>query len=406
MGQNHLVRKKRETGPDCRIDRGSGALYSGIMSETMSETVKTLQRDTFYMKRALRLAKKGRGKTSPNPMVGAVVVRGDAVSGEGYHHAAGEPHAEVLALAVAGARAKGATLYTTLEPCCHTKKRTGPCTDVIIQSGITRVVSAMKDPNPMVLGKGFEVLQQAGIEVVHGLLQTEATQLNEVFIKCMSTGMPFVTLKAAMTLDGRIATASGASKWISGEKARKEVDHLRAEANGVLVGIGTVRADDPMLNLRTIKGVHPMRIVIDPMLKIPLSSKLVTTALATPTLVLTTSKAAPERIGFLSTAGVTVTVLPEQNGAILFEDILNHLGKIGVTHLLIEGGAGVNGMALRSGLVDRIIVYISPRFLCGSDALGMVTGKAVPYLDAAVALEDVKVRRVGGDIRVTGRFRK
>lgn len=339
-------------------------------------------------------------------MVGAVVVRDDAVAGEGYHHAVGEPHAEVLALAVAGARAKGATLYTTLEPCCHTKKRTGPCTDVIIQSGITRVVSAIKDPNPMVFGKGFEMLQQAGIEVVHGLLQTEAAQLNEVFIKCMSTGMPFVTLKAAMTLDGRIATASGASKWITGEKARKEVDHLRAEADGVLVGIGTVRTDDPMLNLRTVKGVHPMRIVIDPMLNIPLSSKLVTTALVTPTLVLTTNKAALERIAFLSTAGVRVTVLPEQNGMILFEDILNHLGKIGITHLLIEGGAGVNGMALRSALVDRVIMYISPRFLCGSDALGVVTGKAMSHLDAAIALEHVKVRRVGGDIRVEGRLRK
>jgi len=196
--------------------------------------------DVLYMKRVLRLARKGRGMTSPNPMVGALVVSSGKVVGEGYHHAPGEPHAEILALSEAGNRAVGATIYTNLEPCCHTKKRTPPCTKAIIKSGIRQVVSAMKDPNPLVYGKGFEQLKNSGIKVTHGLLLPEAKTLNEAFIKHKTTGRPFVTLKAAMTLDGRIATASGESRWISGEKSRAEVDRLRAEVDAVLVGIGTV----------------------------------------------------------------------------------------------------------------------------------------------------------------------
>ncbi len=372
-----------------------------LYSEGMNE-----RPDVFYMKRAIRLARLGRGKTSPNPMVGAVVVRDGKIAGEGYHHAPGEAHAEILALKAAGDRAKGGTLYTTLEPCCHTKKRTPPCTEAIIQSGIKQVVSAMKDPNPMVYGKGFESLKRAGIKVVYGLLRIEAEQLNEVFIKYMKIGRPFVTLKAAMTLDGRIATASGESKWISGEKSRKDVDKLRAEADGVLVGIGTVLADDPMLILRKAKGKNPMRIVIDPHLKTPLQSKLVTTAESTPVHLLTTSSAPPYQIELMQSAGVSVTALPDEGGQIRFGVILDCLGKIGVTHLLIEGGSGVNGMALRSGLVDRVIFYIAPMFLCGGDALGVVGGKSISKLSEAVSLEGVKIRRMGDDLRVEGRVKK
>ncbi|MFQ5588239.1 MAG: bifunctional diaminohydroxyphosphoribosylaminopyrimidine deaminase/5-amino-6-(5-phosphoribosylamino)uracil reductase RibD [Nitrospiria bacterium] len=360
----------------------------------------------FYMRRALRLARRGRGKTSPNPMVGAVVVREDRIVGEGYHHAPGSPHAEVLALCAAGEQAKGATLYTTLEPCCHTKKRTPPCTDAIIESGVSRVVLAMEDPNPLVCGKGFERLRKAGIQVTSGLLCSEAEVLNAAFVKYMKTGKPFVTLKAAMTLDGRIATASGESKWISGEKSRREVDRLRAEADGVLVGIGTVLADDPMLCLKKVKGKNPLRIVIDPELKMPPQAKLVTTAADTPTLLLTTAKAPSDRIEQMKSSGVRVDILPEAADMIPFETVLTHLGKMGMTHLLIEGGGGVNGAALRSGGVDRVIFYIAPRLLCGDDAVSVVSGGAIPNLSAALSLENVKLGRMGEDIRIEGKIRK
>jgi len=275
-----------------------------------------------------------------------------------------------------------------------------------MQSGILQVISAMEDPNPLVSGKGFQRLRAAGIQVQQGLLGAEAAALNAVFIKNMTTGLPFVTLKAAMTLDGRIATASGTSKWISGEKARREVDRLRAEADGVLVGIGTVLADDPMLRLRKIKGTNPTRIVIDPHLKIPLSSKLVKTAQDTPTVILTTKEATLSDVQTLSDKGLMVRIVAMSEGQIPFVSILDDLGKHGVTNLLIEGGGAVNGIALRSREVDRVIFYISPRFLCGADALGVVTGKAFPHLESAPVLEDVKVRLMGDDIRVEGRLKK
>lgn len=380
-----------------RLTDDSRALYSATMSE---------EKHTFYMKRALRLARRGREKTSPNPMVGAVVVREDQVVGEGYHHAPGEPHAEILALRSAGDQAKGATLYTTLEPCCHTNKRTPPCTAAIMESGISQLVSAMQDPNPLVCGKGFEMLEKAGIHVRRDVLRSEAERLNAAFMKYMKSGRPFVTLKAAMTLDGRIATASGESKWISGEKSRKEVDRLRAEADGVLVGIGTVLADDPMLRLRRVKGRNPLRIVIDPYLKTPLHAKLVTTAESTPTLLLTTAKAPAHQIEQMKSAGVRVDLLCDEAGIIPFEAILTHLGKIGITHLLIEGGGGVNGAALRSGGVDRVIFYIAPRLLCGEDAVSVVGGRAIPNLSGALSLEGVKIKRMGEDIRVEGNLKK
>ncbi len=362
--------------------------------------------DVLYMKRVLRLARKGRGLTSPNPMVGALVVREGKVVGKGYHHAAGEAHAEVLALAEAGSQAAGATIYTNLEPCCHTGKRTSPCTEAIIKSGIKSVVSAMKDPNPMVYGKGFERLRDAGIEVVDELLLSEAEALNEAFIKYQVTGKPFVTLKAAMTLDGRIATASGESRWISGEKARAEVDRLRAEVDAVLIGVGTVLADNPMLKLRKVRGKNPLRIVIDPQLRVPMTCNLISNLESTSTLILSTAEASAEKTQDLRDKGITVVPLPNEAGTISFESILNCLGQRGLTSLLIEGGAGLNGIALRSGLVDRVIFYIAPKFLCGEDAKAVVGGKAIEALSSALALENIKVKRLGEDIRIEGRIRK
>lgn len=362
--------------------------------------------DVVYMKRAIRLARKGRGKTSPNPMVGAVLVREGRVVGEGYHAAAGKDHAEISALAEASKESIGATLYTNLEPCCHEGKRTPPCTEAIIRGRIQRVVSAMKDPNPLVFGKGFKILKRAGIEISEGLLLQEAQRLNEAFIKHTHTGLPYVVLKAAMTLDGRIAAASGESRWISGPKARREVDRLRADADGVMIGIGTVLADNPALCLREIKGRNPLRIVIDPLLKIPMRSHLVTSVAVAPTLVFTTIRAASTKIAALKKSGVQIEVLSSSKGLISFEALLNDLGKRGIVRLLIEGGGKLNGIALRSNLVDRVIFYISPRFLCGEDAIAVVRGKALGGLDSALTLDQVDVRRLGDDIRIEGEVRK
>ncbi|MFQ5543662.1 MAG: bifunctional diaminohydroxyphosphoribosylaminopyrimidine deaminase/5-amino-6-(5-phosphoribosylamino)uracil reductase RibD [Nitrospiria bacterium] len=359
--------------------------------------------DVFYMKRAIHLAFRGRGKTSPNPMVGAVIVKEGEVIGEGYHPAPGKPHAEVLALLKAGNRSKGATLYTNLEPCCHKNKRTPPCTTDIIQHGIARVVSAMKDPNPQVLGKGFETLRNAGIEVTEHVMCSEAKELNQAFIKHTTTGRPYVTLKAAMTLDGKIATASGASRWITGEKSIKEVHRLRADVDAVMVGIGTVLADNPMLTLRNIRGENPLRIVIDPLLKISLHSKILTTLNLAPALLLTTPKAPSEKVLQIEKIGASVILLPEKKGVIPFDVILDYLGKIKIMSLLVEGGAILNGILLRAGWVDRMIIYIAPKLLCGGDAKGVISGAAFSDLSSAIFLDDVNTRRIGEDIRVEGR---
>ncbi len=359
------------------------------------------------MRRAFSLARKGVGKTAPNPMVGAVIVRhGKGVTtpvivGEGYHHRAGMPHAEIIALLKAGKKAKGATLYTNLEPCCHTEKRTSPCTDAILASGIVRVVSAMNDPNPMVNGKGFVLLRAAGIEVATGLLQDQALRLNEVFVKVMTKKLPFVILKAAMTLDGRIATKTGESRWITGDAARQEVHKLRSKVDAVLVGIGTVLADDPMLVTNRKGAKNPLRVVIDPDLKIPLYSRLMTSVGAThasPLLIFTTVSASSKKATMLTKAGVQI----ESSSSIPFKAILKRLGELGITSLLIEGGGNVNGRALREGVVDKVIFYIAPKFLCGNDAKAVVDGKAISLLADAVSLCDITIRKVGDDLCVEG----
>lgn len=370
-------------------------LYSYSMTE-----------DQKWMKRALQLARRGRGKTSPNPMVGAVVVKRGKAVGEGFHAAPGLPHAEVLALARAGKEAEGATLYTNLEPCCHTAKRTPPCTDAILGSGIGRVVAAMTDPNPMVSGKGLHLLRQAGIEVIEGIGRSEAERLNEVFIKYMTTQRPFVILKAAMTLDGRIATRSGTSRWITGEAARREVHRLRSEVDAVMVGVGTVLADDPMLTARRKGARNPIRVVIDPSLRTPSTARMITSITEAPTLLLTTSKAPASKIQRLKEKGAQIELLPHARGEFAFDAILERLGKSGITSLLIEGGGRVNGMALRAGAVDRVIFYIAPKLLCGEDAKGVVAGRSIADLSEAIRLDQVKVKQVGEDIRIEGSLRK
>ncbi len=361
--------------------------------------------DERYMRQALRLAGLGRGKTRPNPMVGAVVVRDGRVVGTGSHPGPGLPHAELLALTEAGAAASGATLYTTLEPCCHLNKRTPPCTGAILRSGVRRVVTAMMDPNPQVSGKGVAVLRKAGIEVEEGLCLAEALHLNAPYVKFITTGCPYVILKAAATLDGRIATRSGQSQWITSEAARRDARKLRAEVDAVLVGVGTVLADNPRLTARISGARNPLRVVIDPMLKTPMDSHLLMETDDAETLVVVTSRAPKRKTALLQGRGVAVEVLPSQNGIIPFDLILSRLGQRGIMSLLIEGGSGVNGLALRSGIVDRVIFYLAPKLLGGGDAIGLFSGKAISDLAAAVVLRDLRVKKIGGDLRVEGVLR-
>lgn len=362
-------------------------------------------RDRRYMALALRLAAKGRGGTSPNPMVGAVVVAGDRIVGQGYHRRAGGPHAEVIAVQAAGPRAKQATLYVTLEPCCHTKKRTPPCVPVLVAAGLTRIVVAMPDPNPRVGGRGIRALRRAGLEVAVGCRRDEAARLNEAYRHWIRTGLPFVTLKAAMTLDGKIATASGESQWITGKPARRYVHQLRSRMDAILVGAGTVRRDDPRLTVRLGRGAttaepahHPLRVILDSRLRIPLTARV----LGAGTAIATTAQARAGKIRQVLAKGAQVWVLPAQQGSVSLRACLAKLGALGITSLLIEGGSEVNASAIRSGLVNRLVFLMAPKLLGGQDAKGVVGGLSPKRLAQATVLKDIRVQPLGSDFLVEG----
>ncbi|HSR11059.1 MAG TPA: bifunctional diaminohydroxyphosphoribosylaminopyrimidine deaminase/5-amino-6-(5-phosphoribosylamino)uracil reductase RibD, partial [Thermodesulfobacteriota bacterium] len=311
--------------------------------------------DEKYMRLAMALARKGLGRTSPNPVVGAVVVRGNKVVGRGFHHRAGGPHAEVLALRQAGKKSKGATLYLNLEPCNHFG-RTPPCTRSIVDSGIRRVVAGMKDPNPLVAGKGFAFLRRQGIRVDVGVLGAECRELNAPFEKFITTGMPFVTLKSAVSLDGKAGTRSGESRWVSCPDSRAYVHRLRSRADAVMVGINTVLKDDPMLNVR-IPGEEnrrqPLRVIVDSRLRLPPACKLVTTARAIPTLVATTAAAPPSQVERLKRSGVEVVAAKKAaGGSVSLRALMKELGRRGIISVLMEAGPGLAAGALREKIVD------------------------------------------------------
>ncbi len=358
------------------------------------------------MAQALALAARGVGTTSPNPPVGVVIARRGRVIGAGYHRRAGGPHAEVLALRRAGPGARGATLYVTLEPCCHLEKRTKPCVPLIIQSGIRRVVVATRDPNPKVLGRGLTALRRAGLQVEEGVGREEADRLIEPYRIRIRTGRPFVTLKVAATLDGKIATARGESRWITGAEARKVVQRLRAQSDAVLVGIGTVLTDDPSLTVRRgqARGRSPQRIVLDPSLKIPLTATVLTDG-KVPSLVVTTSAGPAAKRATLEKIGAEVLVLPARRGRVQWRTLLSELGRRGVTLLLIEGGAEVNASALRERAVDRVLFFLAPKLLGGRDAKGAIGGLSPVRLSDALQLKRVSVMRVGPDVLVEGFLR-
>jgi diaminohydroxyphosphoribosylaminopyrimidine deaminase/5-amino-6-(5-phosphoribosylamino)uracil reductase len=359
--------------------------------------------DEAYMRRALALASRALGRTSPNPMVGAVVVRGGRIVGEGYHRRAGDPHAEVMALRHAGSRARGATLYVTLEPCCHVDKRTPPCVEAIEASGVRAVVMATGDPNPKVAGRGIARLRAQGIDVRVGVLQDRAIRLNEAYAHWITTGLPFVTLKIASTLDGKIATASGESRWITGPRARDEVHRLRARVDAVLVGLGTVKTDDPELTARGGRNRRsPHRVILDERLAVPLTAKALRPREGSTTIVVATRGAAVLRRRRLEAAGVRVVIARSRDGVVDLRDLMRRLGTMAVTSLLIEGGSEVNASALRAGIVTKVMIMLAPKVLGGRDAVGSVGGRSPRRLGEAVALRDLVVRRVEDDVIVEG----
>jgi len=367
------------------------------------------ERDESFMKRALRLARKGRGRTSPNPLVGAVLAREDAVVAEGCHREVGGPHAEAEALTRAGREARGATLYVTLEPCNH-YGRTPPCAVAVAEAGVGRVVVGMRDPNPRVKGGGVEWLRDRGIRVDTGVLEEECRRLNQPFIKHCTLGLPWVTLKAAATLDGRIATRTGDSRWITNEESRRFVHALRCEADAILVGIGTVLADDPQLTARLKRSPpcrQPARVVVDTRLRIPLESRLVRTARQVPVWVAAAtdgeSSEASER---LREAGATVLRLPEKAGRVRLSALLEELGRRKVTSLLVEGGGGIHGSFLEEGLADELRFFYAPKVLGDSAATPMIRGGVRERMADAFAAYELKVRRFGQDVLLSGRFRR
>lgn len=361
-----------------------------------------------FMERALRLAERGRGRTSPNPMVGAVLVKDGAdgtsdIVGEGFHPQAGEPHAEVFALRQAGEQAHGATLYVNLEPCCH-YGRTPPCTQALISAGVAEVHLAMLDPNPRVAGQGRADLEAAGIRTVLGEREAEARALNEVFVHWITTGRPFAIAKFAMSLDGKIATHTGDARWITGSAARHHVHQLRDQVDGILVGVDTVIADDPQLTTR-LEGAdvrHPLRVILDSTGRIPPTARVLDPALPGQTMIATTEAMPPERRQALVDGGVEVLALPTDRGRVSLAPLLTTLGQREVTSLLVEGGGTVLGSFFTYALVDKVLAFVAPIVIGGRDAPTPVGGAGVARIAEAWRLTRVQVQQLGPDVLISG----
>ncbi|MDO8751391.1 MAG: bifunctional diaminohydroxyphosphoribosylaminopyrimidine deaminase/5-amino-6-(5-phosphoribosylamino)uracil reductase RibD [Dehalococcoidia bacterium] len=355
-----------------------------------------------YMRRALELAQQAFGTTSPNPAVGAVLVRDGQVVGEGFTQPAGQAHAEVVAIRQAGELARGATLYVTLEPCCH-HGRTPACTQAIIDAQVTEVHFSVVDPNPLVAGKGMAELEKAGIRLVAGEEAEAAKKLNEAYFKFITTGIPFVTAKFAASLDGKIATRTGDTRWITGEAARREAHRLRTTSDSVMVGIGTVQADDPQLTARDSQGHRlprqPLRIVVDSAGRTPTSSQL----LQEPGSVLVAGALIPqERVKALSLAGAQVAQFPDKNGSVDLKALLAYLGQREVTSVLAEGGGALLGSLFDQGLVDKVVAFIAPLIIGGAGATPAVGGLGSATLGEALRLQDVHTEQLGDDIMLVG----
>lgn len=357
------------------------------------------QEDIEYMRRAMELAERGVGFTNPNPMVGAVIVKGGKVIGEGWHERCGEWHAERNAFKNCTVPAEGATMYVTLEPCCHYGK-TPPCTEAIIEHGIARVVVGMEDPNPLVAGKGIALLREAGIEVVCGVEEEALREQNRVFLKYISTKLPWVAMKTAMTLDGKIATRTGDSKWITGAEARAYVHELRHRFMAIVVGIGTAVADDPLLNCRIEgRGVRqPIRVVVDSNARLSLDSQLVKTAGEYRTIVAYTRFAPEESVKALREAGVEMLLCKEKEGLVDVRNLLELLGQSGIDSILLEGGGSLNYTFLAEGLADELYAFIAPKIVGGMNAKTPVEGAGMEKMADAINLELENVLNIGHDV--------
>ena len=360
--------------------------------------------DERFMWMALDLARQGRGLTNPNPMVGVVVVKDGEVVGTGYHKVAGGHHAEVVALEKAGEKAVGATLYTNLEPCCHTGK-TPPCVEAIINSGVSRVVVAMTDPNPVVNGKGISYLTERGIKVKVGILQEKAEQLNEIFVKYITTKEPFVIVKAAMSMDGKIATRTGKSRWITGEKSRQTTHRLRSRADGIMVGIKTVLEDDPALTTRLedeSENRDPIRIIVDSKARLPLNARVINVDSRVPVIVAVTENAPAEKCEALRDKGIEVLALPSENQRVSLKALVKELGAREMSCLLVEGGGILNYSLLEEGLVDKLYLFIAP-ILCGGDtAPTPFGGEGIDDLKDAWNVSNVQLKQYGDDMLLIG----
>lgn len=352
--------------------------------------------DQEYMRRAIALAKRGEGWTKPNPMVGAVVVKNGRIIAEGYHEKCGGFHAERNALTRCSEDAEGATLYVTLEPCCHYGK-TPPCTEIIMEKKIARVVIGSRDPNPKVSGKGAAILRNAGIDVEEDFLKEECDALNPVFFHFITSRKPYAVMKYAMTLDGKIATRTGASKWITGEAARRHVHALRGKYASILAGIGTVLADDPMLNCR-IEGAHqPLRVICDSRLRIPLQSRICQSAGQYPTIVACVQADRPKKKA-LEELGITVWEIPGKDGKVDLQQLMEKLGEKDIDSVLIEGGGEIHEAALKAGIVNHVCAYVAPKIFGGRNAKTPVEGEGIAKLDQCAKLTNLKVTAIEEDI--------
>lgn len=364
------------------------------------------EQDIRFMRYAAQLAQRGEGAVNPNPLVGAVIVRDGKVLAEGWHERWGGLHAERNALARCSESVAGATMYVTLEPCCHYGK-TPPCTEAVIGAGIGRVVIGLTDPNPLVAGKGIEALEKAGISVEWGVCEAELREQNRVFLKYITTRMPWVVLKSAMTLDGKIATATGNSRWVSCEDSRRLTHEMRRRYMAILVGIGTVEADDPMLNCR-LDGEprQPVRIVADSVARIPLTSQLVVSARRYRTVIAHTARAPKEKIEALHAAGVETWCCEADGGRLSVPDLLRQAGAAGIDSILVEGGGTLNDAFLRAGAIDEVAFFVAPKLVGGEAAKTPIGGVGLNLMADAVGLTGVRTEMVGTDILITGKIRK
>lgn len=357
--------------------------------------------EKFYMNLAIELAKKGRGRVSPNPLVGAVIVKRQKIIGQGYHEEFGKSHAEVNAIDSSSESVEGSSIYVTLEPCSYYGK-TPPCVDKIIECKIAKVIIGTLDPNPLVAGKGIEKLRKAGIEVIVGVLEKECMQINEIFMKYIVEKIPFVIMKSAMSLDGKIATKTGESKWITSESARIKVHELRNEVSSIMIGIQTVIVDNPRLSCRIENTSNPIRIVVDSSLRIPIESNIVQSANEISTIVATTKNSDSMKINELEKLGVRVMIIPEKDNRVDLKILMKELGKLKIDSILLEGGATLNYSALESNIIDKVQMYIAPKIIGGNTSKTPVGGSGIDFLKNAYNIEDLKFELVGKDILIEG----